>query len=255
MSNRRLALCASLVCGFAVVFWALRSKPGAHPVELGTAMLTSATADEADAAFDALIARVTRLEANVEALRGALVELESRRPVVDAEAKAESGSRAPESVASADPSAWASQGPLGGRDTAAIDALRALALDPRRATADRATAARRLFDIDLMNGTDTARTPEIADTLLALVEFEPVADVRRNLCFVALDRTRPEHVPLLLRVLDRDESAVVRAQAADTLQHHLGEPAVIAALERASATDPSEEVRAWAAEILSRRDR
>ena len=127
-----------------------------------------------------------------------------------------------------------------------------LALDPRRPTYDRALAVDQLFRIDLENGTSGARTPAIVDELIGLLEFEPEAEVRRLICFATLDVTEAGHTPVLLKTLTRDADEAVRAQAADTLQHHLDDPTVRRALERASTTDSSEKVRTTAAEMLAR---
>jgi len=191
-----------------------------------------------------VLLRLERLEGRVEELAHAIAGSGERR-AADVPA-AEAPSHATAVSATQPPDA------LAGRRASDIAALQAIALDPRRPTRDRAEATADLWGIDLARGTSGARTSEIVDGLIGLLEFEPDAEVRRLICFNTLGATSPAHAVVLVRVLEQDESEAVRAQAADTLQDRLDDPQVRAALERASTTDASELVRTTAAEMLER---
>jgi hypothetical protein len=142
--------------------------------------------------------------------------------------------------------------PIGGRGDARFRALQAIALDETRPTRDRVLALGELWKIDLGAGTKGSRTPEMVNSVLERLEVEPDPEIRRLICFNVLDALKPWHKPLLIRALEADVEASVRAQAADSLQDLTEDPDVRLALERASRADPSEEVRSTAAEMLRR---
>jgi len=247
MDKRILAIGGLVLAGLAVLGWSFERAARARAELLAAQEAQAAARDGARAADPGLadvLLRLERLEDRVEDLARAIAGSGERRA---AEVQAtEPPSRAGAGGVPEPPDA------LAGRRESDIAALQAIALDPRRPARDRALATAELWEIDRTSGTSGARTPEIVDGLIGLLEFEPDAEVRRLICFNTLGATSPAHAVVLVRVLQQDESEAVRAQAADTLQDRLDDPRVRAALELASTTDASALVRTTAAEMLER---
>jgi len=247
MDKRILAIGGLALAGLAVLGWSFVRATRARAELLAAHEARAASLDRARAADPDLadmLLRLERLEDRVDDLANAIAESGERRA-------ADVPATEPPSPATAR-SATDPPDALAGRRESDIAALQAIALDPRRPTRDRALATADLWQIDRTSGTSGARTPEIVDELIGLLEFEPDAEVRRLICFNTLGATSPAHAVVLVRVLQQDGSEAVRAQAADTLQDRLDDPQVRAALERASTTDASELVRTTAAEMLER---
>jgi len=197
---------------------------------------------------------LTDLRGRVDALEGeleaALRSMQTVKGLADSRAREPVRPSPPDQVGDEHAEAEA----LEGQGEASVRALQELALDATRPSRDRILAARRLWYLDLKTGLKGSLTPEIVDAQLALLQVEPDADLRRQICFNVLDRTEPRHAAQLLGVLASDGTADVRAQAADSLQTLLRLPHVRSALEWASLRDPSELVRSTAAEMLARWD-
>lgn len=249
MDRRVLVIGGTSLAALAILWCSsLLLRNAREPGGVPSAPALAASPENAfpDPALTDVLARLERLEGQLDELKRALVEDSSRRALP-----------APPSLQpppANEPSAPEALDALDGRGQATISALQAIALDPQSPTRDRVIAAGELFNIDLRSGTKGLRTPEIVDALIDLLELEPDAEVRRMICFNTLGATESAHEVVLMRVLQQDESEAVRAQAADALQEGLDDPHVRAALELASESDPSELVRATAAEMLARWD-
>ena len=138
--------------------------------------------------------------------------------------------------------------------------LQSVAKDPTRSTSDRLDALNELFSAELgrsrpgggLNG--RFRPAEVVNAMLDLLEREPNAEFRKEICFHLLGAVKEDQHFALVRVLQSDPAPEVRSQAADTLQHLSNVPEVRTALEFAGASDPSDEVRDTAREMIRRAD-
>jgi hypothetical protein len=242
-----LGLAAGLACGWMLGSERAREAAQADAPEtpVPAAMALRPQLLQQGQILEEIARRLDAIEGRLDELARAIAGVEQRRePALPPPAAADVGHGVADTAPPEDP--------LGGRGERRLRALQAIALDETRSNRERVVALGELWRIDLDNGTKGARTPEMVDSLLVRLELEPDPELRRLMCFNVLDALRPWHKRPLIRALELDPEASVRAQAADSLQDLQDQPDVRAALERASTGDPDEKVRAVAAEMLSR---
>lgn len=129
-----------------------------------------------------------------------------------------------------------------------VEALCTTVLDRSLAGAQRVEALRRMRRMK-----PDPRTPEVARSMLDLLQTSPDAEIRAEICRHLKGIVLPELGVELVTRLRVDADDATREEAAESLESYLDQPGVEAALDYARLNDPSEEVRKQAAETMSKK--
>jgi hypothetical protein len=120
--------------------------------------------------------------------------------------------------------------------------LRMIAKDPSRSPDERVQALVKLREAEIYYGMIGARSPEIVDSLIPLLESTD-GSVRTELCRHLKYAVPPSLAARFIRILKEDPESSAREEAAETLGPLQGAPGVKEALEAASESDSAVRVR------------
>lgn len=135
------------------------------------------------------------------------------------------------------------------RGSVSTEDAKTAALDLRADEEERLDGLRALRGRRLEDGSD-ARDDDVVLAMVDLAETSEDPEVRADVYRQMSGCTNPHLRAPLLRALDQDANAEVREEAAETLEDFLPDAEVLAALQRALASDPSPRVKAQAAESM-----
>lgn len=127
-------------------------------------------------------------------------------------------------------------------------ALQAIVVDRTQTGTARVEALKRLRRMR-----PDGRTPEVAKSMLDLLQTSPDAEIRADICRNLSRVILPELGLALMTRLRADDDESTREEAAESLESYLDDMGVVAALEFARLNDPSELVRNQAAKTLAKK--
>lgn len=130
------------------------------------------------------------------------------------------------------------------RKPAEVLRLQTIAMDPSQ------PPEKRLEALGILRQQKDGITPQVADSMIRLMETSPDASVRRNILRQLHKSLPADSVAPVLRRLQTDSDNDVRGEAAETLGPFHNDPVVRSALEYASQNDTDEKVRKEAVDSL-----